>query len=179
MQNSQNGFPVARFGGGCFWCVEAEFKRLDGVVSTSCGYEGGALENPTYRDICTGATEHAEALEIVYDPTKLSYRDLLIHFLTRAHDPSQINGQGVDIGTQYRSVIFYANDAEKQGAQDIIDTVNDSKQWKDPVATSLEPHTRFWMAEDGHQNYYETYEEKSGSPHVNILYKRRKWAQEK
>lgn len=170
---------IARFGGGCFWCVEAEFKRLDGVTKTLCGYEGGGTENPTYRDVCSGDTGHAEALEITYDPEKISYEDLLAHFLTRAHDPTQKDGQGPDIGTQYRSVIFYEDDSQKMLAQKAIEDVNEGGRWKAPVVTSLEPHTRFWPAEDGHQDYYTRYEARNGQPHVNFLYKQRKWAQQK
>lgn len=169
---------VARFGGGCFWCMEAEFKRLDGVLKTLCGYEGGVTENPAYRDVCGGDTGHAEALEITYDPEKISYQDLLAHFLTRAHDPTQKDGQGPDTGTQYRSVIFYEDENQKVQAQKVIDTVNAGGQWPGPIVTTLEPHTHFWPAEDAHQDYYARYEAAHGQPHVNFLYKQRKWARQ-
>lgn len=171
--------PFASLGGGCFWCIEAEFRRLPGVLYTRPGYEGGKTENPTYEDICTGHTGHAEALEVYYDPAVISYGDILKHFLTLAHDPTQKDGQGVDLGTQYRSVIFYHDDDQKRQAEDAIAAVNASGQWKKPIVTTLEPHTRFWPAEDYHQQYYEKYEEKTGSPHIRALHKMRKWAAEK
>ncbi len=167
--------PIATFGGGCFWCVESEFRRLEGVLYTRSGYEGGMLPNPDYRDVCGGQTGHAEVTQIYFNPQKISYRDLLLHFLTIAHDPTQIDRQGVDVGTQYRSVIFYHDDAQRQAAQKAIDEVNDSDRWTKPIATSLEPHAVFWPAEDYHQQYYEQYENEKGVFHPNALIKMRKW----
>ncbi len=167
--------PFAILGGGCFWCVEAEFRRLQGVLFTQSGYEGGTTENPTYQDVCTGQTGHAEVTKIYFDPAILSYHDLLIHFLTIAHDPTEINRQGVDIGTQYRSVIFYTDDGQKQDAQRAFESVAQSGRWKKSIATTLEPHTKFWPAEEYHQRYYEKFEEDRGVLHPNAYLKMRKW----
>jgi peptide-methionine (S)-S-oxide reductase len=169
----------AYLGGGCFWCLEAEFRRVPAVTDVRCGYEGGKTENPTYEQVCSGRTGHAEAVEITYDPQILSYHDLLAHFLTRAHDPTQKNGQGVDLGTQYRSVIFYESEAQKKEAEAAIAAVNASGQWKKPVVTTLEPHGVFWPAENYHQDYYARYEQQRGQPHVRYLYKKKKWAEGK
>ena len=170
--------PYATLAAGCFWCVEAEFRRLDGVLFTRCGYTGGLTDNPTYEDICTGRTGHAEAIEIYYDPKIISYRALLQHFLELAHDPTDLNGQGVDRGTQYRSAIFYHDEDQKTQAQEAIAATEASGRWKKPIVTTLEPQAKFWPAEDYHQRYYEKYEQRSGSPHTNFLYKMRKWAME-
>lgn len=167
--------PFAILGGGCFWCVESEFRRLEGVLFTQSGYEGGSTSNPTYQDVCTGKTGHAEVTKIYFDPTILPFHDLLIHFLTVAHDPTEVNRQGVDIGTQYRSVIFYADDDQKQIAQKTIYDVQNSGRWKKPIATTLEPHTQFWPAEAYHQRYYEKFEEHNGVLHPNAFLKMRKW----
>lgn len=178
-QNTPPQAPYASVGGGCFWCIEAEFRRLDGVLYTRCGYEGGMMENPSYEDICTGRTGHAEALEIYYDPKIITYKELLDHFLTRAHDPTDLNGQGVDRGTQYRSVIFYHDEDQKKQAQEAIAAVEASGHWKKPIVTTLEPQAKFWPAETYHQQYYEKYEQKTGVPHIRALYKMQKWAKEK
>ncbi len=171
--------PYASLGGGCFWCMETEFRRLDGVLYTRAGYEGGLMDNPTYEDICTGKTGHAETVEVYFDPKVFSYRGILEHFLKFAHDPTQLNGQGVDLGTQYRSVIFYHDDDQLKQAQEAIAAVEAEKYWKKPVVTTLEPQGRFWPAETHHQQYYEKYEAQHGVPHVRALYKMRKWAAEK
>lgn len=170
--------PYATFAAGCFWCVESEFKRLDGVLFTRAGYEGGHTDNPTYEDVCTGRTGHAEAIEIYFDPKKITYRELLDHFLTRAHDPTQLNGQGPDLGTQYRSAIFYNDEDQLKQAQEAIAAVEASGRWKSPIVTTLEPQSRFWVAEDYHQQYYDKYEAGRGIPHPNHMRKRLKWAQE-
>jgi len=170
--------PYASLGAGCFWCVEAEFRRLEGVLFVRSGYEGGRTENPTYQDICTGETGHAETVEVYFDPKIISYREILNHFLTRAHDPTQVNGQGVDIGTQYRSVIFYHDEDQLKQAQEAIAAVEASGQWKKPIATTLEPQVHFWPAEEYHQEYYEKFEAKHGRPHPNMLFKREKWAKQ-
>lgn len=171
--------PYASFGGGCFWCMESEFRRLDGVIFTRAGYEGGHLDNPSYEDVTTGKTGHAEVTEVYYDPDKISYRDLVDHYLRRAHDPTTLNRQGVDVGTQYRSAIFYHDDEQKKISEEVIAQVTADKAWKDPIVTTLEPHGKFWVAEEYHQQYYEKYEEKTGAPHIRALYKMKKWAQEK
>ena len=171
--NSPPQAPYASLGGGCFWCVEAEFARLPGVLHTRCGYEGGRTENPTYEDICSGQTGHAEAIEVYYDPKVVSYKELLTHFLTLAHDPTDLNGQGVDRGTQYRSVIFYHDEDQRAQAQEVLAAAQD--HWKKPIVTTLERQAHFWPAEEHHQKYYEKYEEKRGIPHHNMMVKRQKW----
>ncbi len=169
---------IATFAGGCFWCIEAEFRRLPGVLSTTCGYEGGQSDNPTYEDVCTGKTGHAEVLRVGFDPAVISYEALLDHFLRLAHDPTDAEGQGVDKGTQYRSAIFYHDEAQKRLAQEAIAKLDAEKYWKKPIVTTLEPHGKFYPAEEYHQNYYETYEAQRGAPHIRYLYKQRKWARQ-
>ena len=140
------------FGAGCFWGVEAEFRQLEGVLSTSVGYMGGTLENPTYEEVCTDLTGHAEVVEVEYDPSKLEYKDLLQIFFT-LHDPTQLNRQGPDIGTQYRSVIFYENEEDKSVSKDFMDTI--SNKYTKPIVTSLEKKTKYYVAEEYHQKYLE------------------------
>lgn len=149
---------VAYFAGGCFWCVEGVFEQLAGVIDVTSGYTGGH-QNPetlpvTYKQVTTGATGHAESVRIVYDPAKISYEDLLVvHFAT--HDPTTLNRQGGDVGTHYRSAIFYANEQEKQAAKNYIDQLTAEKEFRDPIVTTLEPLNGFQVAEDYHQNYAE------------------------
>lgn len=166
--------PVATLGGGCFWCVESEFRRLEGVVFTECGYTGGQTDSPTYEDVCTGMSGHAEVTDIYFDPAMTSYADILRHFLTIAHDPTQKDGQGVDLGTQYRSSIFYHDAEQKRIAQEVIAEVNEAKRWPAPIVTTLEPFEKFWPAEPYHQQYYETYENRHGIMHPREAYKRLK-----
>jgi peptide-methionine (S)-S-oxide reductase len=170
--------PYASLGGGCFWCMESEFRRVPGVLFTRSGYEGGHTENPTYDDICTGRTGHAETVEVYFDPKIVTYRAILDHFLTCAHDPTQLNGQGVDLGTQYRSVIFYHDEDQLRQAQEAIAVVEASGRWNGSLVTTLEPQGHFWPAEEYHQKYYEKYEKNRGVPHPRALHKMRKWAQE-
>ncbi len=167
MQSKPEGYPVAILAGGCFWCTESEYRRLPGVLFTRVGYTGGDLDNPKYEDTHDGKSGHAEAVEVTYDPQKTSYRDLLLFFMTQAHDPTQLNRQGPDVGTQYRSAIFYGSEEEKKIAQSVIDELSAAKKFKDPIVTTLEPATKFWEAEEYHQQYYEKYEEKTGQPHIN------------
>jgi len=167
----QEPLPQITLAGGCFWCVESEFRGREGVVFTRAGYMGGESEDPTYQDITTGETGHAEAVEITYDPDKTSYRELIEFFLRKAHDPTQVNRQGVDVGTQYRSAIFYADEEEKQIAQSIIDEINAEGLYDAPIATTLEPLSTFWMGEEYHQQYYEKYREKTGRDHIRVILK--------
>ena len=139
-------------GAGCFWGVEAEFRQLEGVLSTSVGYMGGTLENPTYEEVCTDLTGHAEVVEVEYDPSKLQYKDLLEIFFT-LHDPTQLNRQGPDVGTQYRSVIFYENEDDKSVSKDFMDSI--STKYTKPIVTSLEKKTKYYVAEEYHQKYLE------------------------
>jgi len=167
---------VITLAGGCFWCLESEFRAKKGVVYTISGYTGGNTENPTYQDITTGKTGHAEATEIYYDPLIITERELLDYFFRIAHDPTQLNGQGVDIGTQYRSTVFYKDDAQRKRVETVINEVNAEKVWKKPIVTTLEPAQKFWPAEEYHQQYYEKYEQENGRPHIRVLLKNKKKA---
>ncbi len=145
---------TATFGAGCFWCVEAIYQNLDGVQSVISGYSGGDVENPSYDDVCSGETGHAEVTQIYFDPKVISYDDLLNVFW-QTHDPTTLNKQGGDVGTQYRSVIFYHNDAQKAAAELSKKEADASGDWKDPIVTETSPFTAFYKAENYHQNYYD------------------------
>ena len=144
---------IAVFGAGCFWCVEAVFSQLTGVESVVSGYTGGFTENPTYESICTGSTGHAEVCKITYDSNIITYEDLLKVFF-QTHDPTTLNQQGNDIGTQYRSAIFYTNDIEKQIALNLIDALNKNKIYPNKVITEISKLGTFYNAEDYHQDYF-------------------------
>jgi peptide-methionine (S)-S-oxide reductase len=144
---------VAVFGGGCFWCTEAVFDELRGVKSVVSGYAGGSTKNPSYDEVCGGRTGHAEVIKIDFDPGEIAFRDLLTVFFA-THDPTTLNRQGNDVGTQYRSAIFYADDEQKREAGAFIKELNDSKAFGNPVVTTLEPLGEFYEAEDYHQKYY-------------------------
>ena len=152
-QTSNSQFDTATFGAGCFWCVEAQFQMLDGVESVKSGFSGGTVKNPSYREVCEGTTGHAEVCQIVYDTAKLSYADMLEAFW-KSHDPTQLNRQGNDVGTQYRSVIFYHNNEQKNLAEQYKMKLNESGAYDKPVVTEIAPYTAFYKAEDYHQNYY-------------------------
>ena len=143
----------ATLGAGCFWCVEAVFQELDGVYSVSSGYTGGTLKNPTYRDVTSGLSGHAEVARIVYDPEKLSFEFLLSVFF-QTHDPTTLNRQGADVGTQYRSEIFYHNMSQKEAAEKIISDLNSSGAYNSPIVTKVSKLGDYYEAEDYHQNYY-------------------------
>ncbi len=145
---------VASVGGGCFWCTEAVFKELKGIERVESGYSGGTLENPSYEEVCTGNTGHAEVVQVTFDPKVISYRDILQIFFT-THDPTTLNRQGADVGTQYRSAIFYHNDEQRATAEEVIKEFNASKIWKRPIVTEVVPFKAFYKAEDYHQNYFE------------------------
>ena len=140
-------------GGGCFWCIEAIYKGLKGVKTVTSGYAGGTLANPTYREVCTGETGHAEVVQIVFDPTETSCEEILKVFFT-VHDPTTLNRQGADVGTQYRSVIFFENESQKTIAGQLIDALNKAKVYDSNIVTTVEPAPKFWVAEDYHQEYY-------------------------
>ena len=144
---------VATFAGGCFWCLEAVFERVIGVTSTTSGYCGGHLQEPTYRAVCSGMSGHAEVVEINFDPKAIAYRDLLEIFFA-IHDPTQINRQGDDVGTQYRSVIFYHSDEQRIVARSMLVELEAKRLWPAPIATELRPATRFFRAEDEHQHFF-------------------------
>lgn len=150
---NEKKLEVATFAAGCFWCVEAQYQQLKGVEKVESGYIGGSVPNPTYKQVCTGNTGHAEACNIYYDPSIISYDELLAAFWT-AHDPTQLNRQGNDVGTQYRSAIFYHNDEQKQKAEDYKRKLNEEKAYNDDVVTEISPYSTFYKAEDYHQNYY-------------------------
>lgn len=149
---STNKLEVATLGGGCFWCVEAVYERLPGVVSVTSGYAGGHTENPTYKQVCTGTTGHAEVTQIVFDPAKTSF-DKILEVFWQAHDPTTLNRQGADEGTQYRSVIFFHG--EKQKLQAEKSKLTAQAQFKSPIVTEISPLSKFYPAEDYHQGYYE------------------------
>src|SRR5579883_1852535 len=144
----------ATFAAGCFWGVEAEFRRVDGVTATRVGYTGGTLENPTYRDVCSDRTGHAEAVEVTYDPDRVSYDDLLNVFWEN-HDPTQLNRQGPDYGSQYRSAIFYHDPEQEAAARASKERLERSGKFRRPIVTEIAPAPTFYMAEDYHQQYLE------------------------
>lgn len=153
MTDTNKTTDTATFGAGCFWCVEAVFQQMNGVISVSSGFEGGSLKNPTYKDICTGTTGHAEVCQLVYDPKKVTYDELLEAFWL-THDPTTLNRQGADAGTQYRSVVFYHDAAQKEKAEFYKKKLDESKAWPNPIVTEISPASTFYKAEDYHQNYY-------------------------
>ena len=144
---------TAVFGGGCFWCTEAVFDELRGVQSVVSGYAGGSTKNPTYEQVCMGTTGHAEVIKIDFDPTQVSFRDLMTVFFA-THDPTTLNRQGNDAGTQYRSAIFYADESQKAEAAAFIKELDEAKTFKNSIVTTLEPLTDFYPAEDYHQKFY-------------------------
>ena len=156
---------TAVLAGGCFWCTEAAFEQLAGVLDVISGYAGGPAETANYKAVCGGDTGHAEAIRITYDPAKISYETLLDVFFD-AHDPTQLNGQGNDIGTQYRSAIFFATDDEKRIAEGKIRQLNESKRFPRPIVTTLEPLREFFPAEDYHQDYARN---NPGQPYIRAV----------
>jgi peptide-methionine (S)-S-oxide reductase len=145
---------VATLAGGCFWCLEAVFKDLRGVESAVSGYSGGSVVNPTYYQVCAGTTGHAEVVQVTFDPRVVSFREILEVFFT-IHDPTTLNRQGADVGTQYRSAIFYHSPAQREVAEQVIAELTAEQLWRDPVVTELAPFTEFYSAEDYHQDYFE------------------------
>lgn len=143
----------ATFAAGCFWCVEAQFLQLDGVKKVVSGYTGGTVANPTYKEVCTGNTGHAEAISVEYDPSVITYDELLEAFFI-AHDPTQLNRQGNDVGTQYRSAIFYHSAEQKQKAEYYIKRLEEEHVYPKKIVTEVAPLEKFYVAEDYHQNYY-------------------------
>jgi peptide-methionine (S)-S-oxide reductase len=151
MTTETNKTELATFGGGCFWCVEAVFERLPGVKSATSGYAGGHAENPTYEQVCAHTTGHAEVIQVEFEPTRISYEKLLDWFW-EAHDPTTLNQQGADVGDQYRSIILYHNDAQKQAAEKSKAAA--AKHFPKPIVTQIVPLTKFYKAEVSHQDYY-------------------------
>lgn len=148
-----NGYEIATLAGGCFWCLEAVYEQLKGVEKVESGYAGGSAPNPTYEQVCTGATGHAEVVQITFNPQIISYRELLEVFFT-IHDPTQLNRQGADIGTQYRSAIFYHDEKQREIAEGVIAEMTAEKIWDAPVVTEVVPFAEFYKAENYHQGYY-------------------------
>jgi peptide-methionine (S)-S-oxide reductase len=148
---------IATLGGGCFWCLEAVFDDIEGVQAVESGYAGGAIPHPTYKQVCGGATGHAEVVRIAFDPAVISYRDLLEVFFA-IHDPTTLNRQGNDVGTQYRSVIFYHSPEQNNIAQEVIRELTESGEWDAPIVTKVEPAPAFYVAEDYHQEYFQNNE---------------------
>jgi peptide-methionine (S)-S-oxide reductase len=151
--DQQKQLETATLGGGCFWCVEAVFDDLKGVEHVESGYSGGTVVKPSYEQVCTGKTGHAEVTQITFDPTVLAYSDLLRIFFT-VHDPTQLNRQGNDVGTQYRSVIFYHSDEQKRVAEEVIQEITAAKLWSGRIVTQVVPFDTFYIAEDYHQEYF-------------------------
>lgn len=172
-QAPEDAYPKAVLAGGCFWCLESEFRAKDGVLYTRVGYIGGTTEKPTYETVSTGKTGHAEAVEITYDPTKIAYEDLVRFFLTKAHDPTQLNRQGVDVGTQYRSEIFFIDEEQKDIAERVLAEIENSKLYASPIVTKLSQADTFWLAEQYHQQYYEKYEKRTGDIHPRVFFKKK------
>jgi len=152
-KNTIKTFEQATFGAGCFWCVEAVFEQLEGVIDVRSGYTGGTTENPTYEDICTGKTGHAEVIQIDFDPSLISYENLLDIFW-KSHDPTTLNRQGADTGTQYRSAIFYHTEKQKETADNSKENVGKSDLYFDSIVTEITLLTKFYVAENDHQDYY-------------------------
>jgi peptide-methionine (S)-S-oxide reductase len=164
MENLE-GKEVATLAAGCFWCVEAIFQQLNGVEKVVSGYAGGKVKNPTYKEVCTGETGHAEVIQVYYDPKIISFENLLEVFF-KTHDPTTLNRQGADVGTQYRSSVFYHNDEQKETASSIIKELDKSGAFDNKIVTLLEPFTEFYVAEDYHQNYFN---ENGNNPYCQMV----------
>jgi peptide-methionine (S)-S-oxide reductase len=153
MSEEKSG-ELATLAGGCFWCLEAVYKELRGVERVVSGYAGGHVDNPTYREVCDGATGHAEVVQITFDPSAVSYRELLEVFFT-IHDPTTLNRQGADVGTQYRSAVFYHSPEQRETAKQVIAEMTAAGVWDSPIVTEVAPLEKFYPAEDYHQDYFE------------------------
>jgi len=170
-------WEVATLAGGCFWCIEGVFREVDGVENVVSGYTGGTTVNPTYEQVCTGKTGHAEAVQVSFNPSKVSYREILEIFFS-IHDPTTLNRQGADVGTQYRSAIFYHNEQQKLVAEELIVELNKAHLWNKPIVTQIVPLHTFYPAEDYHQGYFAQHPEQGYcqmviSPKVNKF--RQQW----
>lgn len=154
IQAQEKKLEEATFGAGCFWCVEAVFELVEGVEHVESGYSGGHVKDPSYREVTTGRTGHVEVARIIYDPSVVSF-EVLLEVFWHTHDPTTLNRQGNDIGTQYRSVVFYHNEEQKQIAEASLEKTEASGLWDDPIVTTIEPLKNYYVAENYHQNYYE------------------------
>ena len=162
---SSGQLAVATLAAGCFWCTEAVFDQLRGVVKVESGYSGGEKPNPSYEDVCSGDTGHAESIQITFDPSQISYRELLQIFFT-THDPTTLNRQGADVGTQYRSAIFYHDQEQERVAKEVVREFENSKVWKRPIVTEIVPFKPFYTAEGYHQEYYK---KNSSQPYCRVV----------
>ncbi len=160
-----NTYGTATLGAGCFWCVEAIFQKMKGIISVVPGYSGGYVKNPSYKEVCTGRTGHAEVCRIEFDPDKISFAEILMVYW-QTHDPTTPNRQGNDVGEQYRSVIFYHNEMQQKIAEDLKEQLNEDKIWDDPVITEIVPLENFYLAEDYHHNYYKN---NSDQPYCSLV----------
>ncbi len=151
--SKNKGLEKATLGGGCFWCLEAVYQEVRGVASVVSGYAGGHVSNPSYEEVCTGTTGHAEVVQITFDPDVISYREILEIFFA-VHDPTTLNRQGADVGTQYRSVIFYHSEEQGKIAKELIEELNSAGIWPNPIVTQVSPFKNFYQAEEYHQNYF-------------------------
>lgn len=163
----EDKYQVAIFGSGCFWCTEAIFADLKGVIKAESGYAGGHKDNPTYKEVCTGNTGHAEVVKVTYDPTVITFEELLEVFWF-SHDPTTLNRQGADVGTQYRSVIFYMNEEQKKLAEAYKNKLNADKVYENPVVTEITPYTNYFKAENYHQDYFAL---NGSQPYCNVVIK--------
>lgn len=152
-KSEKRNMETAIFGGGCFWCVEAIYQEINGVIKVESGYMGGQISNPTYKEVCSGKTGHAEVIKIQFDPTKVSYIQLLEVFF-KTHDPTTLNRQGADVGTQYRSVVYYFNEKQKEEAFDVVTSIDKSSIYSNKIVTEISAAETFYVAEGYHQNYY-------------------------
>ncbi len=166
-ENTVAKLDTITFGAGCFWCVEAVYQRVKGVQSVTSGYMGGKIKQPTYREVCTGLTGHAEVCQIVYDPNVVSFETLLEVFW-QTHDPTTLNRQGADVGTQYRSAIFFSNDAQKQAAENWKKNLNEKRVFPNPIVTEISAASTFYPAEDYHQDYFN---QNGSEPYCQIVIK--------
>ena len=176
--NRSASLEVATLAGGCFWCVEAVFRQIDGVEDVVSGYTGGTRVNPTYDEVCAGNTGHAEAVQVTYEAAGISYRQILAIFFS-IHDPTSLNRQGADTGTQYRSAIFYHDEQQKAVAEELIAQLNENRLWEKPIVTQVAPLEKFYPAEEYHQEYFLRHPEQAYcqtviAPKVNKL--RKQWA---
>ena len=165
MHETNITLATATLGTGCFWCTEAVFQQMEGVEKVYSGYSGGHVENPTYKQVCNGDTGHAECLNIEYNPSKISFEDLLEVFW-KTHDPTTLNRQGNDVGTQYRSVVFYHTEEQKKIVENQIRELDKSGSWNNPIVTTLEPFVKFYVAEDYHQDYFNN---NGGNPYCQMV----------
>jgi peptide-methionine (S)-S-oxide reductase len=176
--NQKVSLEVATLAGGCFWCIDAVFREVDGIENVVSGYAGGTTVNPTYEQVCTGKTGHAEAVQVSFNHSKISYREILEIFFS-VHDPTTLNRQGADVGTQYRSAIFYHSEQQKTVAEELIRELNKAHLWKKPIVTQIVPLDTFYPAEDYHHGYFSRHPEQAYcqmviSPKVNKF--QRQWA---